>query len=80
MRNGYSCLPVALSEGLDIRLNQAVREVNYSGDKVEVNVFNPRNTSLTSTITGKYFDDVHQHVLDIQIWCFQSFMAETYTF
>ncbi|XP_046461894.1 lysine-specific histone demethylase 1A-like isoform X2 [Daphnia pulex] len=52
VRNGFSCLPVALSEGLDIRLNQAVRQVNYGGEKIEVSVFNPRNTSQTSTITG----------------------------
>ena len=52
VRNGYSCLPIALSEGLDIRLNQAVRQVNYSGDKIEVSVFNPRVAGQTSTITG----------------------------
>jgi lysine-specific histone demethylase 1 len=52
VRNGFSCLPVALSEGLDIRLKQAVRQVNYGGEKIEVSVFNPRNTSQTSTITG----------------------------
>lgn len=52
VRNGYSCLPVALSEGLDIRLNQAVCKVNYSSENVEVSVFNPRNTNQASTITG----------------------------
>jgi hypothetical protein len=26
VRNGYSCVPVALSEGLDIKLNTAVRQ------------------------------------------------------
>ena len=52
MRNGYSCLPVALAEGLDIRLNQAVRQVNYSGDKIEVVTYNPRNSTSTSTVTG----------------------------
>ena len=30
VRNGYSCVPVALSEGLDIRLNTAVKQVRYS--------------------------------------------------
>lgn len=53
VRNGFSCLPVALSEGLDIRLNQAVRQVNYSGEKIEVSVFNPRNINQTSTVTGE---------------------------
>lgn len=30
VRNGYSCLPKALAEGLDIRLNTAVRNVRYN--------------------------------------------------
>lgn len=53
VRNGYSGLPVALSEGLDIRLNQAVRQVRYnSAENVEVSVYNPRNAGQTSTIKG----------------------------
>lgn len=36
VRNGYSCVPVALSEGLDIRLNTAVRAVRYGQNGVEV--------------------------------------------
>lgn len=36
VRNGYSCVPVALAEGLDIKLNTAVRQVRYtsSGESV----------------------------------------------
>uniref|UniRef100_S4R7V8 Lysine-specific histone demethylase 1A n=1 Tax=Petromyzon marinus TaxID=7757 RepID=S4R7V8_PETMA len=30
VRNGYSCVPVALAEGLDIKLNTAVRQVKYT--------------------------------------------------
>ena len=30
VRNGYSCVPVALSEGLDIKLNTVVRQVKYN--------------------------------------------------
>ena len=30
VRNGYSCLPAALAEGLDIRLNTAVTHVRYN--------------------------------------------------
>ncbi|XP_011873166.1 PREDICTED: lysine-specific histone demethylase 1A [Vollenhovia emeryi] len=36
VRNGYSCVPVALSEGLDIRLNTATRMVRYMPNGVEV--------------------------------------------
>jgi len=30
VRNGYSCVPMALSDGLDIKLNSAVRQIKYS--------------------------------------------------
>ncbi|XP_033219519.1 lysine-specific histone demethylase 1A [Belonocnema kinseyi] len=36
VRNGYSCVPVALSEGLDIRLNTAARVVRYTATGVEI--------------------------------------------
>ena len=36
VRNGYSCVPVALSEGLDIRLNTAARVVRYTANGVEI--------------------------------------------
>nr|XP_054753462.1 lysine-specific histone demethylase 1A-like [Lytechinus pictus] len=36
VRNGYSCVPVALSEGLDIKLNTVVRQINYTSTGVEV--------------------------------------------
>jgi len=53
VRNGYSSLPVALSEGLDLRLNQAVRNINYSGENgIQVEVYNPRNSSQTTILTG----------------------------
>ncbi|VEN43747.1 unnamed protein product, partial [Callosobruchus maculatus] len=49
VRNGYSCVPVALAEGLDIKLNAAVRKVEYNHRGVEVTVYNPRNPSTTNT-------------------------------
>ncbi|KAK5650233.1 hypothetical protein RI129_001262 [Pyrocoelia pectoralis] len=49
VRNGYSCVPVALAEGLDIKLNASVRKVEYSQTGVEVTVYNPRNTASTNT-------------------------------
>lgn len=55
-------MPVALSEGLDIRLNQAVCKVNYSSENVEVSVFNPRNTNQASTITGKTSAEARKNV------------------
>merc|ERR1719309_1243800 len=42
VRNGYSCVPVALSEGLDIKLNTAVRQVRYTASGVEVTTSNAR--------------------------------------
>ncbi|XP_068209692.1 lysine-specific histone demethylase 1A-like [Palaemon carinicauda] len=49
VRNGYSCVPVALSEGLDIRLNTAVRKISYTNSGVEVTVSNARNHSNPAT-------------------------------
>jgi len=51
VRNGYSCVPVALSEGLDIKLNTAVRQVRYSQQGVEVTTSNARNN--TNPVTYK---------------------------
>ncbi|KAH8030816.1 hypothetical protein HPB51_011860 [Rhipicephalus microplus] len=49
VRNGYSCVPVALAEGLDIRLNTAVKHVYLSATGVEVTTTNTRtNTGLAT--------------------------------
>ena len=49
VRNGYSCVPVALSEGLDIKYNQAVRQIKHSNQGVEVVTTNARNNSNSMT-------------------------------
>ncbi|XP_019753274.1 lysine-specific histone demethylase 1A isoform X4 [Dendroctonus ponderosae] len=49
VRNGYSCVPVALAEGLDIKLNAAVKKVEYNQQGVEVTVYNPRNQQAINT-------------------------------
>ncbi|CAO1441945.1 unnamed protein product [Diamesa serratosioi] len=38
--NGYSCVPIALTEGLDIRLNTAVKKIRYYDGGVEVEAEN----------------------------------------
>ncbi|XP_078001401.1 lysine-specific histone demethylase 1A-like [Glandiceps talaboti] len=43
VRNGYSCVPVALSEGLDIKLYTAVRQIRYSHSGVEVVTTNTKS-------------------------------------
>ena len=43
VRNGYSCVPVALAEGLDIKLNTAVRQIRYGQSGCEVLTSNARN-------------------------------------
>lgn len=49
VRNGYSCVPVAMAEGLDIKLNTAVKQITYGPNGVEVSTSNPRsNTSGVS--------------------------------
>ncbi|XP_068698016.1 lysine-specific histone demethylase 1A-like isoform X3 [Montipora foliosa] len=53
VRNGYSCLPKALAEGLDIRLNTAVRHVRYSRTGVELVTQSTSKSSITTTQTFK---------------------------
>lgn len=40
VKNGYSCLPIALSDGLDIRVNTAVTKIKYSSDGVNITTEN----------------------------------------
>ncbi|XP_078279530.1 lysine-specific histone demethylase 1A isoform X3 [Rhinoraja longicauda] len=47
VRNGYSCVPVALAEGLDIKLNTVVRQVRYTASGCEVIAQNTRSNSQT---------------------------------
>lgn len=46
--NGFSCVPAALAEGLDIRLNTAVRNVKYTRQGVEVVGVSSKNGIPTS--------------------------------
>ncbi|KAG8197720.1 hypothetical protein JTE90_001642 [Oedothorax gibbosus] len=49
VRNGYSCVPVALADGLDIKLNMCVKSVRYNPHGVEVLAMNTRaNSGMTS--------------------------------
>ncbi|XP_014665183.1 PREDICTED: lysine-specific histone demethylase 1A-like [Priapulus caudatus] len=41
VRNGYSCVPMALAEGLDIRLSTAIRQIRYGANE------NPKETVVT---------------------------------
>ncbi|XP_011691505.1 PREDICTED: lysine-specific histone demethylase 1A [Wasmannia auropunctata] len=50
VRNGYSCVPVALSEGLDIRHNIAARAVRYGPNGVEVWAAPSRNPHTNHTV------------------------------
>ncbi|XP_055596253.1 possible lysine-specific histone demethylase 1 [Uranotaenia lowii] len=36
VKNGYSCVPIALTEGLDVRVNTAVKRIKYFPGGVEV--------------------------------------------
>lgn len=49
VRNGYSCVPIALTEGLDIRVNTAVKTVKYFPGGVEITTENLKtnNSSVT---------------------------------
>ncbi|XP_014091037.3 possible lysine-specific histone demethylase 1 [Bactrocera oleae] len=49
VRNGYSCVPIALTEGLDIRVNTAVKTIKYFPTGVEIVTENLKtnNSSVT---------------------------------
>ena len=51
VRNGYSCVAVALSEGLDVKLNTATRQIRYTQTGCEVTTSNARNH--TNPVTYK---------------------------
>lgn len=52
VRNGYSCVPVALSEGLDIKLNTTVRQIRCTTTGVEVTTSNAKNNSNQQVLKG----------------------------
>ena len=53
VRNGYSCVPVALSQGLDIHFNTAVRQILMNSKGVEVVTTDPHSdASETRTYRG----------------------------
>ncbi|KAH8261335.1 hypothetical protein KR044_007421 [Drosophila immigrans] len=49
VRNGYSCVPVALTENIDIRLNSAVKDIKYSNKGVEIVAENLKTCNLQVT-------------------------------
>ncbi|UYV73518.1 KDM1A [Cordylochernes scorpioides] len=57
VRNGYSCVPVTMAEGLDIRLSTAVKSVRYNTNGhdnhgVEVVCYNTRNPQGVLSFKG----------------------------
>lgn len=53
VRNGYSSVPIALTEGLDVRLNTAVKKIKYFDGGVEVTVDNLKTTNSPVVHKGK---------------------------
>lgn len=53
---------MALAEGLDIKLNAAVKKVEYNHQGVEVTVYNPRNQQTINTYRGEYFFLFENHI------------------
>lgn len=48
VKNGYSCVPIALTEGLDVRVNTAVKRIKYFPGGVEVTADLKSNNSSVS--------------------------------
>ncbi|XP_034657852.1 possible lysine-specific histone demethylase 1 [Drosophila subobscura] len=49
VRNGYSCVPMALSENLDIRVNSAVKEIKYGPNGIEIVTENMKTSNSVMT-------------------------------
>lgn len=49
VKNGYSCVPIALTEGLDIRVNSAVKKIHYFPGGVEVTAENLKTNNSAVT-------------------------------
>lgn len=49
VRNGYSCLPIALTEGLDIRVNTAVKKIKYYPGGAQVVAENLKTNDVSIT-------------------------------
>lgn len=49
VRNGYSCVPVALADGLDIKLDAAAKKIVYSQTGVEVTTYAPKESGPNVT-------------------------------
>ncbi|XP_031624667.1 possible lysine-specific histone demethylase 1 [Contarinia nasturtii] len=47
VQNGYSCVPIALTDGLDIRVNTAVKKIKYFEGGVEVTADNLKTNNST---------------------------------
>lgn len=54
VRNGYSCVPIALTEGLDIRVNTAVKTIKYFPGGVEITTENLKTNNSSVTYKGTY--------------------------
>lgn len=54
MKNGYSAAPIALSDGLDIRVNTAVKNIKYFPGGVEVTAENLKTNNSTVTYKGEF--------------------------
>lgn len=50
VKNGYSCLPIALTNGLDIRVNTAVKNIKYHSNGVEVTTENLKKSNATTVM------------------------------
>jgi len=53
--NGYSCVPIALTEGLDIRLSTAVTRIKYDEKGVEVWAENLKTNNSQVVYKGEEF-------------------------
>lgn len=78
VRNGYSCVPVALAEGLDIKLNTAVKQITYGPNSVEVSTSNPRSNSAGHVYKGEQINLKNCIYIKVFAQCFHLFIIRVH--
>lgn len=75
VKNGYSAAPIALSDGLDIRVNTAVKNIKYFPGGVEVTAENLKTNNSTVTYKGEFW--IYFSVYSISLAIIDSWQIRT---
>ena len=80
VRNGYSCLPISLSEGLNIKLGFAAKNIKYTDKGVEVELEStiPANVLLKNENDKKEIDTADAVLVTMPLGCLKEKAASMF--